>query len=169
MAGIVVLAVGWASLNGGAAMGSLSYAFLRFSPTHQMPQYSAMVNATFESAPTNGGETGGTIAKLWVVLGCLLLVNSLVAVWQKRRQSDESYGISAFPFANYALGLLLLGYGIAYSLSQWFFHLLNGDRSTTSRGMCSLYAFLCCLIPLPLSGPVALLYIPFILLFGLLN
>ena len=164
MAAVAILACGWAVFNGGAAIGSLSYAYCPCFPA--ATQYTAM--GTTQQEPNSEGTT-----KLWIVIGGLSLVNGLLAYWHNHgRAATAHYGdLSTFPFVNYVLGLFLLGYGLSYALSRWFFLRFNhsilpevGNGLRTSSSRCSLYAFLLCLVPLPFSGPLALFYIPLIAL-----
>jgi hypothetical protein len=168
MAGIVVFASGWTALNAGAAIGSLAYTWLR-------PQ---LVSQPVATAATAASRSSSSV--MWSVLGGLFLANMLAAHIYNRRQQGRN-DMSAFPYANYLVGLFLLGYGVCVIIAHGLFVKLNHDpndtlllvgddgtnttnttTTTTSRGMCALYAFILCLVPIPISGPLAFFYIPLI-------
>jgi hypothetical protein len=155
MAGAVIIATGWASFNTGAAFGSLGYTYLPQEPRQNLatPQ-----------------------PRLLVIYAGLIAINGLFAHWHNSKEAARGhYDISSFAFQNYVIGLASTGYVLSISLCYAFFRCLNQQNyaelplmeSSTetfakSRGMCSLYAFLLCLASIPLSGPIALLFIEFV-------
>lgn len=140
MAGIVVLAAGWSAFSTGAGAGSLAFAFL----SQDLCQPVAEPNAV-----------------LYAVLGGLFAINHVLAQLQMRRKRQQGeYGVFTFPFIIYMTNLCMIGYGITVALSHAFYHRLSttDPAPSTSRGMCSLYAALLAILPLPMSTPLAFLY-----------
>lgn len=156
MAGAIVLGIGWFSFSAGATTGSLAYACL-------LQRWQDMVAAP--NKPT-----------WWAVLGGLILLNHIRAHLQSQEaRKSGSHDISIFPFEMYCQNLALIGYTICICLAQAFLscsmnrHNRDGplpfleitEPSSLDglRGRYSLYSWLLCTFPLPLSGPLAVLYI----------
>ena len=109
-------------------------------------------------------------------LALLLAMNHIRAHFYARRMKAQGHlDISSFPLYIYVENLIVLGYSFAVALSHFLFHYWNNDTHTasnlvllaehesdsamTSRGMCSLYAALALILPLPISGPVVFFYL----------
>jgi len=155
MAGAVIVMTGWLFFSGGAAAGSLACARL---PDRDVRTEVATPNAT-----------------LATFCGLILAVNHFRA--HRRTKAFRDRGgrdISGFPLEMYAENLALIGYFLSVCVCNAVFSYLNRDDDdgaaagppllrdqvpAASRGRAGLLGAALCILPLPISGPVVLLYI----------
>eukprot|EP00977_Amphora_coffeiformis_P029146 scaffold39012_cov191-Amphora_coffeaeformis.AAC.5 len=174
MAGAFIVMSGWAAISTGSIIGSLAYACLpnsRFRDVVAVPDIST--NTTW-----------------FVILGSLLAVNQVRAIIHNLREDALGHNdIGRFPWDMYVEGLAVMGYGLSVYMAHAFFQRWNnispdnlplrpllldvpphipaiaeGGEGGMSRGWCSLCSAALCIVPIPISGPLAFIYVMFMVL-----